>query len=76
MQGITAFTDCDSNSLVLRLPYELVIEILKSLPNVEGRDELFEKVRRAATRSNKLTVLLKEYDEYELHEASGRDAWS
>lgn len=52
-------TDCDSSSLVLRLPYELVVEILKSLPSVEGRDELFEKVKRAATRSNKLTALLR-----------------
>lgn len=43
MQGITAFTDCDSSSLVLRIPYELVIEILKSLPNVEGRDEFLKK---------------------------------
>lgn len=59
MQGITAFTDCDSSSLVLRIPYELVIEILKSLPNVEGRDEFLKKVKRAATRSNKLTALLK-----------------
>lgn len=57
MQKITAFTDCDSESIVIRMPYSLIVEILQNCNSPE-RDELLEKVKMAAHRSNKLTQML------------------
>lgn len=59
MQQITAFTDCNSESIVIRMPYRLIVEILQNC-NSPGRDELLEKVKMAAHRSNKLTQMLSE----------------
>lgn len=56
---ITAFTDCDSKSIVLRVPYELAVDIIRYLPTSESRDELIEKVRRASYRSSILSNMLK-----------------
>lgn len=56
---ITAFTDCDSKSIVLRVPYGLVIDIIQYLPPSQNRDELIEKVRRASYRSSMLSNMLK-----------------
>lgn len=56
---ITAFTDCDSKSIVLRVPYEVAIDIIKHLPPSESRNELVEKIRRASYRSSILSNMLK-----------------
>ena len=57
MERITAFTDCNSESIVIRMPYNMIIEILQNCDFSE-RDELFEKVRWASSRSSKLTHML------------------
>lgn len=57
MERITAFTDCNSESIVIRMPYNMIIEILQNC-NLSERDELLEKVRRASSRSSKLTHML------------------
>lgn len=57
MQKITAFTDCNSESIVIRMPYSLIVEILQNCHSSE-RDELIKKVKIAAHRSNKLTQML------------------
>lgn len=57
MQKITAFTDCNSESIVIRMPYSLIVEILQNCHSPEC-DELMEKVKVAAHRSNKLTQML------------------
>lgn len=57
MQQITAFTDCNSESIVIRMPYSLIAEILQNCHSPEC-DELMEKVKVAAHRSNKLTQML------------------
>lgn len=57
MQKITAFTDCNSESIVIRMPYSLIVEILQNCHSSE-RDELMEKVKIAAHRSNILTQML------------------
>ena len=59
MQKITAFTDCNSENIVIRMPYSLIVEILQNCNSPE-RDELLEKVKIAAHRSNKLTQMLSE----------------
>lgn len=62
MQRITAFTDCNSESIVIRMPYGLIVEILQNC-NLSERDELMEKVRIAAYRSSKLTQMLSIFSE-------------
>lgn len=57
MERITAFTDCNSESIVIRMPYNMIIEILQNC-NFSERDELLEKVRWASRRSSKLTHML------------------
>ena len=57
MERITAFTDCNSESIVIRMPYNMIIEILQDC-NFSERDKLLEKVRMASSRSSKLTHML------------------
>lgn len=57
---ITAFTDCGSKSIVVRVPYEMIVKILKYLPHDRDYGVLLSKVKKAAQRSNKLNELLKE----------------
>lgn len=57
MERITAFTDCNSESIVIRMPYNMIIEILQNC-NFSERDKLLEKVRMASSRSSKLTHML------------------
>lgn len=59
---ITAFTDCDSESIVLRVPYKLAVDMAQYLPSSEDKEELLEKMRRASLRSNKLSNLLKNFN--------------
>lgn len=59
MQKITAFTDCNSESIVVRLPYEMIVQIIQLLPVSPEQEELTERVKVAAHRSNKLTEMLK-----------------
>lgn len=57
MERITAFTDCNSESIAIRMPYNMIIEILQNC-NFSERDKLLEKVRMASSRSSKLTHML------------------
>ena len=57
MERITAFTDCKSESIVIRMPYNMIVEILQNC-DLSERDELLKKVRRASSRSGKLTHML------------------
>ena len=57
MERITAFTDCNSGSIVIRMPYSIIVDILQNCDFSE-RDELLEKVRWASSRSSKLKHML------------------
>ena len=57
MERITASTDCSSESIVIRMPYSMIVEILQNC-DLSERDELLKKVRRASYRSSKLTHML------------------
>ena len=57
MERITAFTDCNSESIVIRMPYNMIVEILQNC-ELSERDELLKKVRIAFYRSSKLTHML------------------
>lgn len=56
---ISAFVDCDSESIVVRMPYELIVEVLCTLPKSEDKNELVRWVTTASSRSNKLSKLLR-----------------
>ena len=58
MMKISAFTDCDSQSIVLRVPYEMVVDMLLTLPDTDDKEELKQRVITASARSKKLRELL------------------
>ena len=58
MMKISAFVDCNSESIVLRIPYEMVVDMLLLLPETEDKKELKNRVITASARSNKLRELL------------------
>ena len=61
---ITAFSDCASQCIVWRMPYELAVELLASLKeseeNKKQRKELIYATSIASRRSRALMTLLKE----------------
>ena len=57
MERRTAFTDWNAESIVIRMPYSMIVEILQNC-DLSERDELLKKVRRASYRSSKLTHML------------------
>lgn len=59
---ISTFVDCDSESIVVRIPYELIVEVLCTLPESEDKGELVYRVNIASKRSNKLSKLLRKVD--------------
>lgn len=58
MMKISAFTDCDSQSIVLRVPYEMAVDMLLTLPDTDDKEELKQRVITASARSKKLRELL------------------
>ena len=56
---ISAFVDCDSESIVVRMPYEMIVEVLCTLSETEDKNELMKRVTTASKRSNKLSKLLR-----------------
>lgn len=55
---MSAFVDCNSESIVLRVPYALAVAMLKDCAASTDKTELIAKVKVAATRSRKLSALL------------------
>ena len=56
---ISAFVDCVSESIIVRIPYELIVKVLCTLPESEDKNELMKRVNIASKRSNKLSKLLR-----------------
>ena len=56
--NITCFVDCATEHAVIRVPYNLLIDLLKNCPQSELRDDLFRITYRASSRSNKLRDML------------------
>lgn len=61
---ITAFSDCASQCIVWRMPYEVAVDMLSSFKetekNKEQRDKLIYATSIASRRSRALMTLLKE----------------
>lgn len=57
MKNVSAFVDCGSDTIVVRMPYSYVVHILSLLDNDYA--DLRAEVLRASHRSTKLTKLIK-----------------
>lgn len=57
---ISAFADCNSESVVLRLPYEIAVSMVKNLSDSDEKEEIIHWLRMAASRSKKFSKLLDE----------------
>lgn len=51
--NVSAFVDCNAESVVMRVPYELAAEMLANCPPSEDLKELSRWIIRAAARSKK-----------------------
>ena len=58
MTRISAFADCASESIVLRIPYKLLADMLKNCPPSENLTELMKWLNVAKARSSKLQKIL------------------
>mgnify|MGYP003548986955 CR=1 FL=1 len=59
MDNISAFADCSSNTVSIRIPSEFVVEILNSLEDSEYKQELLKKLEFSARRCKSLAEALK-----------------
>ena len=59
---MSCFADCNSQSLVMRVPYDFAVEMLSRLPPSERKDELLRRMKIAATRSKAFSKLLQSFD--------------
>lgn len=50
----SVFTDCVSDTIVLRAPYKTVIDMIKSMEDGAIKDELITKLQVALRRSKKM----------------------
>lgn len=48
---ITAFTDCASQDIVIRVPYELAIQLVANAPDSDDKQELIYRMHIASQRS-------------------------
>ena len=58
---MSAFVDCDSQSVVLRVPYDLAVALLEHCPECDDKRELIRRVGITARRSAKFRELLKSH---------------
>ena len=59
MDNISAFADCSSNTVSIRIPNEFVVEMLNSLEDSEYKQELLKKLEFSARRCKSLAEALK-----------------
>lgn len=59
IENISSFADCGNDYVSIRVPVELLVDILKSLPESEGKAELVKKVGFSARRCKSLAEQLK-----------------
>ena len=57
---MSAFVDCASQSIVLRVPYELAVKMLTNCPDCADKEELMKRIDVASRRSPILSKMLEE----------------
>ena len=51
----SVFTDCASDTIVVRAPYQNMIDAIKNMEDSKIKEELLDKLRVAIRRSKKMT---------------------
>ena len=51
----SVFTDCASDTIVVRAPYQNMIDAIKNMEDNKIKEELLDKMRVAIRRSKKMT---------------------
>ena len=59
LENISSFADCGDNFVSIRIPAEMLVEILKVMPESEGKKVLLQKVGFSARRCKSLAEELK-----------------
>ena len=57
---MSVISDCNADSIIIRIPQELAVIMVKSIANTDDGQELVEKMKRC--HSNKISELLKKYE--------------
>ena len=60
LRKYAAISDCNSQSILLRMPFELAATMLMNCPDCKEKAELMKYVEYAAGRSKKFAEALKE----------------
>lgn len=55
MISTSVFTDCASDTIVVRAPYQNMIDAIKNMEDSKIKEELLDKLRVAIRRSKKMT---------------------
>lgn len=58
--SISSFADCGSNTVSIRIPNRMLVDILVSLPESDEKEELVRVVQFSARRCKELAEKLKE----------------
>ena len=51
----SVFTDCASDTIVVRAPYQNMIDAIKNMEDSKIKEELLDKLRVAIRKSKKMT---------------------
>ena len=58
--NISCFTDCDSEDLVMRVPYNIAVQMVHTLPDSDAKKQLIDKMSIASRRSSKFAKMLRD----------------
>ena len=58
--NISCFTDCGSEDLVMRVPYNIAIQMVHTLPDSDAKKQLIDKMSIASRRSSKFAKMLRD----------------
>lgn len=57
---MSVISDCNADSVIIRVPQELAVIMIKSIANIDDGQELIERMKQC--HSNKISELLKKYE--------------
>ena len=58
--NISCFTDCGSEDLVMRVPYNIAVQMVHTLPDSDAKKQLIDKMSIASRRSSKFAKMLRD----------------
>ena len=58
--NISCFTDCGSEDLVMRVPYNIAVQMVQTLPDSDAKKQLIDKMSIASRMSSKFAKMLRD----------------